>query len=363
MSKKTNAGIHAETGFELQKNIALYIILDNYAKFKGKDYFLCIEHHDDFLFCFLDNNEVELIEAYQAKKASKNWVLDETFYNIILGVLNCGEDLLKDNYPKSKKYEHRLSFVTNTPINFIAKRMNPKENETKNATCNITPSNKNVGFMAMPKDIKDKITKELKKMNRSNLKQLEKLFFDFIDLPNTIKEQKNTLIGKCMTEFGDTIPDAKAAVDALMYLFREVEGIFNNGEIAKLMDEKKRVNSKEIEEAFCVLTEKAIAYKKWRKYSEEILCELKIPFMKRGAFKLEYENSIDFFKDNSYVDHNNILCFVENNISSVSECMSISDCISLLCDKFLENEKHRISEFSVKAAIFAAFTKFQGESI
>jgi hypothetical protein len=67
-----NAGTRAQSGFALQRNSALFILLDNYnSKFKNEKYFICLEHHDDFLFCYLNENEhVKYIEAYQSKKKS-----------------------------------------------------------------------------------------------------------------------------------------------------------------------------------------------------------------------------------------------------------------------------------------------------
>lgn len=68
--KAANSGVVALSGYEFQRNCALFLLLDNYDSFKDKDYFLCIEHYDDFLFCYrtADSTQVEKIEAYQAKK-------------------------------------------------------------------------------------------------------------------------------------------------------------------------------------------------------------------------------------------------------------------------------------------------------
>ena len=46
----TNSGVVAQSGFALQRNTAIYILLNNYhLKFQDRNYFICLEHHDDFV--------------------------------------------------------------------------------------------------------------------------------------------------------------------------------------------------------------------------------------------------------------------------------------------------------------------------
>ncbi|WP_214657735.1 hypothetical protein, partial [Vibrio anguillarum] len=54
--KAANCGVVALSGYEFQRNCALYLLLDGYEHFREEDYFLCIEHYDDFLFCFRTND-------------------------------------------------------------------------------------------------------------------------------------------------------------------------------------------------------------------------------------------------------------------------------------------------------------------
>src|SRR5690554_1621544 len=122
--KSTNAGVHAQTGFALQRNSALYILLEEYHnKFKDKNYFICLEHHDDFLFCFLNKkDEAEVIEAYQSKKKSPDTrKLDPELIEIISKLLKTGKSLISDNFPKSKDYRHILYFTSNQTTNLVVK--------------------------------------------------------------------------------------------------------------------------------------------------------------------------------------------------------------------------------------------------
>ncbi len=71
-NKSANAGVHNSIGIEFQKHCALYLLFEKYAAIENRKYFICIEHHDDFLFCYQTQGDLlESIEAYQAKKSSK----------------------------------------------------------------------------------------------------------------------------------------------------------------------------------------------------------------------------------------------------------------------------------------------------
>ena len=71
IKKEVNAGVHNATGIEFQKHCALYIFLENYEDIKDKQFFICIEHHDDFIFCYQNDHDViSAIDTYQAKKSS-----------------------------------------------------------------------------------------------------------------------------------------------------------------------------------------------------------------------------------------------------------------------------------------------------
>lgn len=68
--QSVNAGVIALHGFALQRNMALFFILDNYdTKFDGTKYFLSLEHLEDILFCYLDDHgRAVKVETYQSKK-------------------------------------------------------------------------------------------------------------------------------------------------------------------------------------------------------------------------------------------------------------------------------------------------------
>ncbi|MEE0084854.1 MAG: hypothetical protein UE068_11600, partial [Paludibacteraceae bacterium] len=52
-----NAGVEGGSGYEFQRNCLIFILLDEYDYFREKRYFICMESADDFIICFLENNE------------------------------------------------------------------------------------------------------------------------------------------------------------------------------------------------------------------------------------------------------------------------------------------------------------------
>ena len=64
----------------------------------------------------------------------------------------------------------------------------------------------------------------------------------YIDFPKSNQAQKDYLVGEFSRVFGDKVYDHKAAVDTLLFLFRNVENTLNQGNVAKLMDKSKRVD-------------------------------------------------------------------------------------------------------------------------
>ncbi|WP_429088944.1 hypothetical protein [Aeromonas allosaccharophila] len=114
-----NAGVRAQQGFALQRNMALFIILDNFdKKFGGTNYFLSLEHLEDILFCFVDNHgHAVKVETYQSKKKSGgSWSIDNELAEIIIKILKVGKSLIQDQYPKCQNYEHDLFFSSNTSM-------------------------------------------------------------------------------------------------------------------------------------------------------------------------------------------------------------------------------------------------------
>lgn len=258
-NKAVNAGVHSSTGFEFQKHCALYILFDNYEELKDRKYFICLEHHDDFLYCYQeDNNFISYINAYQAKKSSTEWKQGKILYEIIKKMLEVGVALGTDNVMRTHSYSHNLEFITNNSIGLN----NGKQKEKRKSTT-VNESTNSLGFIDLNEEVREKIKTEIGKLtgvNVTSLNELDNISMTFIDIPKQNQQQKDYLVGFVSRLFGKEVRDCRAALDTLLTLFRDAENTLNKGNTAKLMDESKRVYSANIKEAINIITTKSMAF-------------------------------------------------------------------------------------------------------
>ena len=350
-NKSVNAGVHGSTGVEFQKHCALYFLFDRYKDLKDRKYFICLEHHDDFLFCYQTGDElISSIDSYQAKKSSSQWTLCQEMYVLIKKMTEVGLALYADSMPKADNYSHNLGFITNNSIKLNV-------GKSKNAKFHlINESNNRLKFIDLNKEISNKIKTEIEKLlgnNSVGLKELENISLGYIDLPKNSQAQKDTLVGQFYRIFGNKICDHRAAVETLLLLFRDVENTLNQGNTAKLMDISKRIDSNSINDAINLITTKKMAFELWRQEKKEICKRLNISVSERNSFELEFVNSFDRFKDLRQVEHLKILSFVQEN-NNFNLCTD-EDCIQELYEKYRKNISSQLSELNIKAAIYAAF--------
>ena len=246
MSKSTNAGVHTGTGIEFQKNCALYLLIENWPEHKDKKYFIAIEHHDDLLFCYQNDDEfVDYIKTYQAKKSSEPWSMNHEFYQILQKILQVGKDIKSDSFQKSPDYSHALFFLSNNAIKI------PKNT--------VNETNKIIKYSDLPSKQQKQISNGIEKINK-DLAEIDNLNFYYIDFGKTSQSQKDQLVGLIGRIFDKDINDPKAALDTLLGLFREIELTFNQGNKSKLLDKSKQVNSDKIRDAINIVTSKSKAF-------------------------------------------------------------------------------------------------------
>ena len=347
MNRATNAGVNAITGFALQRNTALYLILNDYeSKYKDANYFVCLEHHDDCLICFLDNNNhIETINAYQSKKKSPNkWILNNELLEILEKILCTGKALVDDiSYQKSKDYSHSLFFVTNQTIEL--KKSSDSVIVKEDNTC--------VNYNDLPNTIKDYIKKSITDSDLHN--HLEQLNVLGIDLSRTAINQEDQLVGKIERIFGNKIESARAALNLILELFQKIESTYNNGNVASLLDESKRVSSVEINNAFKIITTKSKCFKYWREQKSQICRALKIPIKERELFKFHFESAFDYFKLDTSTEHLIVKKFVSENINSIEDVYDEIEMIDRLIDLFIRSKTTSLSNTQLKAVFFAAY--------
>ncbi|WP_159888553.1 dsDNA nuclease domain-containing protein [Paenibacillus puerhi] len=355
-----NAGVHGSTGTEFQKHCALYFLFEKYNDLKDRKYFICIEHHDDFLFCYQNNDElISSIDSYQAKKSSEKWEMSG-LYELLRKMTGVGLSLNADSMPKVNNYTHNLEFITNNSIQLS----NGVRGKGKNKSITINESNSRLKFTDLDTEIINKIEAELTKLlgkDLEGLKELNNVSLAYIDFPKKSAGQKDSLVGQFNRIFGEKVSDHRAAVDALLLLFRDVENTLNQGNVVKLMDKSKRVSSESINDAIDVITTKTMAFDLWRNEEKEVCRNLEIAIPDKSEFKLNFINSFDRFKDYRQVEHKKILSFVKENRNIMYRFTVETDCILELYQMFRKNISSQLSELSIKAAIYAAYIEVRGQ--
>ncbi|RRJ89730.1 hypothetical protein [Flavobacterium macacae] len=352
IDKTINSGPDAQNGFALQRNTAIFLLLENYfTKFQTKKYFVCLEHHEDFLFCFLnENDEVSLIEAYQSKKKSPDiWRLNNELFNILTKLLKTGKGLIQDGISKSLGYNHILYFSSNQTIHLEHK---PQKSENLPIiSVSIKADNKNCIYPDLPKELKEKIKTNIIETDLHS--ELDNLSFIWIPFTTTEKEQENQLVGKIDEVFGNQIFDKRAAIDTLVCLFRKIETSYNNGNTVKLLDNSKRVGNLEVEKAFNILTSKAKCFDYWHSKETEIAKTLKVRPIEKEQFQLIFNSSFDLFKSIKEREHKKILNFVQEQIGNLNSYTEVDNVIELF-ELFKNSERTNFNDLQLKAILFAA---------
>lgn len=346
-----NSGVQALSGFAFQRNSAIYLLLDNYDYYKNKEFFICIEHHDDLIFALLnDANKLCKVEAYQAKKASKQWATSSKLAEIIAKITLVGSSLKSDQFIKSKHYTHNLTFLTNHSVKLTCgKRKDAK-------TVILKEDNTEISMHALHDRIQDNIKKKVKKFSHSSA-ELNHIRFLYVDLNKTDENQRLHLAGMLSKLFRDKITDPYAAMDLLLTLFRNAETIYNQAGISSLLDPKKRINSLDIYKALDVITKKRKAFSFWRSYAKIICSKLKIPVSQSSRYKEHIDNCFDFFKDLEAVEFRKIYKFVDESRAIDDKFYDHSDCIIEIYNKYLSTHQTQLTEYIVLFAIVAAFVE------
>ncbi|OWO80929.1 hypothetical protein B5C26_16755 [Photorhabdus luminescens] len=320
-NKAANAGVDALTGFEFQRNCALYLLLDNFSSFINKNFFICIEHHDDFLFCFKTDclSYINEIHAYQAKKLSgKIWTIDTRFSEMVSKILLVGDNLRNDSFEKSEDYKHQLTFISNTEIEL--KYSPTKKLKSEGAVEQILKINEqNSAYLydKLHQNIKNKIEEKITEICNEessvfHRQELDNLIIQWVDFPRTAAKQKESLIGLMSKRFPH-IADAKAAIDVILNLFRDVETVYNQGQEICLLDPTKRVEGEEVKKVMEIIDSQQKAFDHWRAAAQQFSIQFRIPINIQKNHESYIMNSFELLKDMSNYDYQVIKNFIRNN--------------------------------------------------
>jgi hypothetical protein len=311
----SNSGVQANVGFDFQRNTCIYVFLENYNSLKNQDYFIMLQHYDDIVFGFLNSaGELSQATTYQAKKSSTVWTTNKV-YEIIQKISNSGIEMLKDHSNKSVDYNQEQHFITNNTI--ALDYQCSVDNKKKKVYVNET--NESLAYSKLDVDCQNSLKKgnsEIK-FDNEQTDRFDDLHFSYIDLGRNTKSQLELLRGKFETVFGNSIIDHTAARDTLIFHLKEIESTYNQGDIPKFDDQNKRLQSDEIKNILNVLTTKKMALEFCRKRAEKICEELEINVFDAMSFGLDFENSLDQFKDLRQGEHQKTLNFEDVNFLKI----------------------------------------------
>ncbi|WP_185212703.1 hypothetical protein [Sphingobacterium mizutaii] len=349
----SNSGVQANVGFDFQRNTCIYIFLENYHRLQNQDYFIMLEHYDDIVFGYLSSDgNLSEITTYQAKKSSSVWTTNSIF-EIIHKITKAGIEISNDRFPKSKSYTQTQHFITNNTIalDYTCSKEKTKKKEYINET------NETIAYINLNNDCQKKLkTGNSKvKFDKDQLQHFDNLNFTFIDLGRNTKSQLDLLTGKFKSVFGNSILDHTAARDTLIYHLKEIESTYNQRDFPKLSDKNKKIDSSQINAIINILTTKNLALEFCRKKVEKICEELLINVIDSRSFELDYENSLDQFKDLKQGEHQKILQFIERKKGIFRNHTNDIACIKELYDLFITESKTTLSQTQLKASISAGY--------
>lgn len=349
----SNSGVQANVGFDFQRNTCIYVFLDNYISWKNKEYFIMLEHYDDIVFGFLNSNgELSQVTTYQAKKSATVWTTNQV-YEIIQKISNSGIEMLKDNISKSTDYKQSQHFISNNTI--ALDYQCSIEKKIKKVYVNET--NESVAYTSLNTDCQNSLKKGNSdiKFDSEQIDHFNNLNFTYIDLGRNTKSQLELLKGKFETVFGKSIMDHTAARDTLIFHLKEIESTYNQGDIPKFSDKHKRLESTKIDIILNILTTKNLAIEFCRKKAEKICEELSINVFDAMSFELDFENSLDEFKDLKQGEHQKIKQFIESKKSIFSNFTNDVLCIKELYNLFIKEQNSTLNPLQLKASMAAGY--------
>ncbi|WLE95466.1 MAG: hypothetical protein QTN59_12320 [Candidatus Electrothrix communis] len=357
MVKNSNSGVEGASGYTFQRCCVVHLLFDEFENLKPVDYFVCVEHHEDFLFAFLDKDgSLQKVDTYQAKKSRDDWKIDQDFCEIIGKITLVGKELINDKHHKTNYYKHTLNFLTNR--NILLKSKNEKDKKQQSEKIQI--SNKSVGFSNLHETIQENIKSKLVNGEKADFQQLENVSFNFIDLPQSYKGWKRILVGLSTEIFGDDINDHEAIVTTLMKLLQDIELTYNNKNLVLLADTNKRLSKNKIDSTFNMFVESKKSFDFWRAYADELSRKLKIKLpIKRRAKEL-LENCFDFFKDIQQVEYRKIYRYVEEHLDIDEKHSNEADCIVEIYQTYINIYQPRLENYMVAFAVIAAYVETRG---
>jgi hypothetical protein len=357
MDSTSNSGVEGGSGYSFQKCCIVMLLLEGFQELKNKNYFICVEHYEDFLFGYLtDSGELKYIDTYQAKKSRNDWTTNNELCEIVGKITKVGNEIMKDPFPKCSTYHHSLHFITNKNIKLSSKKIKGiKQNIVK-----VQVSNDLVDYSALDKNIKTNISSKICSSYRAFFSELKNLKFQFIDLPQSNKGWYQVLESLSREVLGKNIEDHQATVTTLIKLLQDIELTYNNNHEVLLSDNSKKLTKDKIMNTFSIFEEYKKSFTFWREHSQELAesLSLKLPIQRKAEELLR--NCFDYFKDLKQPEYRKIYKFVESSTDIDEKHSSESECISEIYDVYMKENMPRLAEHMVAFSVIAAYVESRG---
>jgi len=351
--ENANAGVDGSTGYTFQKCCAIHLLLENHESLKDRDYFLFIEHYDDFLFAFCDpSGHLIEVEAYQAKKGAEDWSTDKELADIVRKLTIVGNNLINDPIPKLENYIHNLHFITNRSINLTCGNRGKGALKVK-----VYASNTSKKYCDLALQIQNNLCSKFEQDVQIYINELDNITFKYLDLPARISSIKDQLVGSARRVLHTQVNDHVAVVDTLLQLLLEKETTYNNAGNVCISDPSKRLEKKEIDGTFNMLIANSKAFDFWRNNANSLSKGLRISVSLRKNAKELLDNCFDYFKDIQQVEYKNIYNFVESTTKFDDISYLHEECIQSIYEHFLVKKSSKLEKHMIAFAVIAAYVE------
>ncbi|HHF2932009.1 TPA: hypothetical protein ACPJ0J_000861 [Vibrio alginolyticus] len=357
-----NSGVEALLGFEFQRNCALLLLLDNYESYNSQNYFISIEHYDDFLFGFRDSNnqKIELIKSYQAKKLTDpKWTIS-ALAEPTSKMLDVGKAIKSDVAAKASSFSANLIFISDSVIELKSENLNKgKKGKAKYDIERVKMDNPYMSYMELPDTLRNLVVTSVKSASTNQYcdSEFDHLAYQWVDLPKTPRNQLAILETRVGESF-EGVPDAKAALLVLLSLFKNIEVLHNKRKKISLMDTQKILEGDAIRKAVKVINLERKALSFWRTCAEQICPKVKLPMGKANRASEYIGIAFELFKDKNNQEHKKIFNFVKNN-SFEEYCYSSADTIEMFVNEYYKSSiySNAIEREDVIFAIVCAYVQ------
>lgn len=264
--------------------------------------------------------------------------------------------------PKTDDYKHKLTFISNTDMSL---KYNPNSEEKKEGkelvSVKVNEMNERQSFNSLHPDIREKINSSVKDYCKKNTKTFDEVEFNnltlqWVDFPKTVNKQREALIGLMSSKFPHVV-DPKASIELFIELFRKVEQIYNQRDIASLLDENKRLYAEDLKATLDIIQKEQRAYEKWRSHAESFAITFQIPLLVQESAKDKIRETFEYLKDFTNFDHMKIQKFIYEN-DYRAKYFSLVDIFRSYLSEVKEIENINLDDIDIFFTCLCAYVEF-----